>query len=395
MGKKGKIKVKGAVEEAVQETVRETAPDAVETTQETVQETVQETAQEAQGTDALSSDAVYSYSSFSEANEDSGAGTKESARKARARGRKKEKEKPLKKRMSKEQLKMYYKRRFRSNARVFPFLVPSLIGVLFFYLAPFGVVIYYVFVDNPITKNFVGFDNIVSTVSNESFQLAAKNTLKFSLMAVPLALVLALLLALLLDHKIPFASEFRTSYLSPMVVPVASVVLVFQVLFSFNGVFSEISMFFGGQKVEWLKSDWTPYIVLLLFLWKNLGYNMIMFLAALGNIPKDALEVAYLDTNNNWTIFWKIKIHYLSPTILFVTIISLINSFKVFREVYLLTMDYPYDSVYTLQHYMNNMIRNMDYQRMSSAAVLLAIVMSAIILGLYIAENKFGQDMEE
>ena len=310
--------------------------------------------------------------------------------------KKKTKEKKVKPpKPSKEQLKSYHKRRFKNNIRVLPFLIPSLAGVLLFYLAPFGVVIFYAFVDNPITKNFVGFDNIVSVFKNASFHEASMNTLRFSLIAVPSALVISLLLAIMLDHKIPLASEFRTSYLSPMVVPVASVVLVFQVLFDFNGVASEMVQFFGGQKIDWMKSNWGPVVILVLFLWKNLGYNMILFLGALGNIPKDALEVAYLDTNSSWTIFWRIKIFYLSPTLLFVTIISLINSFKTFREVYLLTGSYPFHTMYILQHYMNNMFDSMDYQKLSSAAILMSIVMVIIILGLYIAENRFGRDLEE
>ena len=102
-----------------------------------------------------------------------------------------------------------------------------------------------------------------------------------------------------------------------------------------------------------------------------------------------------LESNSAWKMFWHIKIRYLSPTILFVTIMSLISSFKVFREVYLLTGDYPYDSLYTLQHFMNNTFRQLDYQKLSSAAIIMAAVMVVIIGGLYIAENHFGKDMEE
>ena len=276
-----------------------------------------------------------------------------------------------------------------------PFLAPSLIGVLLFYLAPFCVVIFYAFVENPFSLEFVGFQNIINVFRNASFQTAAINTAKFSLMAVPLGVVLSLLLAILLDHKIPLASQFRTSFLSPMVVPVASVVLVFQVLFDYNGVANVLVKFLGGQQIDWLKSSYAPYVVLLLFLWKNLGYNMILFLGALGTIPKDAVEAALMDTSSSWKIFWHIKIRYLSPTLLFVVIISLINSFKSFREVYLLTGNNPYSSIYILQHYMNNMFANMDYQKLSAAALLLAIVLSGIIFGLYKAENSFGKDMEE
>ncbi len=298
-------------------------------------------------------------------------------------------------RMTKEQKKAYIKHRLKTNIRIMPFLAPSLIGVLLFYLVPYCVVIFYTFVDNPITLEFVGFSNLIDVITNPSFLLASWNTVKFSLIAVPLAVILSLLLALLLDHKIPFASQFRTSFLSPMVVPVASVVLVFQVIFDYNGVANVAVRFFGGGRVDWLKSGFGLYVVMLLFLWKNLGYNMILFLGALGTIPKDCLEAAYLDTTSTWKIFWSIKIRYLSPTILFVTIISIINSFKVFREVYMLTGAHPYESVYILQHYMNNKFESMDYQQLSAAAVIMSIVMGGAIFAMYVAENKFGQDMEE
>ena len=297
--------------------------------------------------------------------------------------------------MTKEQKKKYYKIRFIHNLKIMPFLAPSLIGVLLFYLAPFCVVVFYAFVENPFSLEFVGFQNIINVLRNASFRIAALNTAKFSLMAVPLGVILSLLLAVLLDHKIPLASQFRTSFLSPMVVPVASVVLVFQVLFDYNGVANVIVKFFGGQQIDWLKSSYAPYVVLLLFLWKNLGYNMILFLGALGSIPKDSIEAALMDTSSSWIIFWNIKVRYLSPTLLFVVIISLINSFKSFREVYLLTGNNPYSSIYILQHYMNNMFANMDYQKLSAAALLLGIVLAGIIFGLYKAENSFGKDMEE
>ena len=159
------------------------------------------------------------------------------------------KEKPFKitSKFTKEQKRKYYKECFLHNLRIMPFLAPSLIGVLLFYLAPFCVVIFYAFVDNPITKNFAGVSNIINVAKNGSFTLASLNTLKFSAMAVPSAVIIALLLALLLDHKIPLASQFRTSFLTPLVVPVASVVLVFQVLFDNNGAVNQIVQFFGGD----------------------------------------------------------------------------------------------------------------------------------------------------
>ena len=93
--------------------------------------------------------------------------------------------------------------------------------------------------------------------------------------------------------------------------------------------------------------------------------------------------------------FFSIKLRYISPTVLFVTILSLINSFKIFREVYLLTGNYPYDSLYLLQHYMNNMFRNLNYQRLSTAALLMAAVMAVVIGLLFLVDNKLGKDVEE
>ncbi len=292
-------------------------------------------------------------------------------------------------------MKKNRRRIWKNRIKIGSFLVPSFFGVSIFYLIPFAVVFFYALVDNPISKNFVFLKNIMDILSNKAFLLAAWNTFKFSIIAVPLAVILSMLMALLLDEKIPFADKFRTAYLSPMMVPVASVILVFQVLFNYNGFVNVVLSWFGINQIDWFKSDFAPVVVLILFLWKNLGYNMILFMAALGTIPREAMEVALLDTCSNWKLFFHIKIRYLSPTILFVAIMSLISSFKVFREVYLLTGDYPYDSLYTLQHFMNNMFRQLDYQKLSAAAIIMAIVMIIIIGFLYLVENHFGKDMEE
>ena len=274
------------------------------------------------------------------------------------------------------------------------FLTPSVLGVALFFVIPFIVVVYYSMVDNPISLNFVFLDNFRSVIRNNAFKKAVGNTFSFSAIAVPLAVVLSLILAILLESKIPFKSQFRTFFLSPMMVPVASVVLIWQVLFHYNGVINEFTALFGMQKIDWLKSEYSHIVIVVLFLWKNLGYNMILFMAALSSIPKDIVEVARLESANAFQIFFYIKIRYLSSTILFVTIMSLINSFKVFREIYLLTTDYPYDSIYMLQHFMNNTFKNLDYQKLSSAAVLMSIAMVIIIGTLFIIENYFGKDVE-
>ncbi len=274
------------------------------------------------------------------------------------------------------------------------YLLPSVIGVLLFFVLPFFIVIYYSVIDDPINAEFVFFDNFVMVFHNAAFQQAAKNTMIFSAAAVPLAVVLSLLLAMMLESKIPFKSQFRTFFLSPMMVPIASVVLILQVLFHYNGMMNEVLGWFGRDKVDWLNSAYAQVVIVVLFLWKNLGYNMILFMAALSSIPKDILEVAVLESATPVQIFWHIKLRYMSSTILFVTIMSLINSFKVFREIYLLKGDYPYDTMYMLQHFMNNTFGKLDYQKMSAAAIMMAVVMVVLIGILFLTENYFGKDVE-
>lgn len=274
------------------------------------------------------------------------------------------------------------------------YIAPSLIGVLLFFIFPFIVVIYYSMVDNPISANFVFMDNFIKVISNVAFRTAVNNTFTFSLAAVPLAVVLSLLLAIVLEAKLPFRSQFRTFFLSPMMVPVASIVLIWQVLFHYNGAVNDVITALGGSKIDWMKSEYSIFVIVILFLWKNLGYNMILFMAALASIPKDILEVARLESATPLQTFFYIKIRYLSSTILFVTIMSLISSFKIFREIYLLTTDYPYDSIYMLQHFMNNKFKNLDYQTLSAAAILMSLVMIVIIGALFIVENRFGKDVE-
>ena len=117
-------------------------------------------------------------------------------------------------------------------------------------------------------------------------------------------------------------------------------------------------------------------------------------MAALANIPKELLEVADVEGASAIHKFFHIKLRYLSPTVLFVTILSMINCFKIFREVYLLAGSYPYEGLYTLQHYMNNTFIHLNYQKLSAAAVLLALVMIVLIALLFKVEDIFGKDVE-
>ncbi len=287
------------------------------------------------------------------------------------------------------------KREIADMFRTMPFMIPSVCGVLLFFILPFFVVIYYAVIDSNTTANFVGIENFTKLFHNAAFKLALKNTGTFSLTAVPFAVVLSLALAVLLDRDLPMKSIFRTIFLSPMIVPAASIILIWQVIFDYNGLINEITALFGAAPVEWLKSDYGYLVVVLLFLWKNIGYNMIMFMSALAAIPKDIIEVAMLDGCSPVQRFFKIKLRYLASTITYVTIMSLINSFKVFREVFLLVGSYPYDSMYTLQHFMNNTFKGFDYQKLSAAAIVLCLIMIVVIGILLWTDNRVGRDIEE
>ncbi len=301
-------------------------------------------------------------------------------------------------------------------------LIPSLAGVLLFYIVPSFIVAFYSIVDNPISKQFVGIQNFKNLFGSFAFTTAGKNTMLLSFTAVPAAVILSLMLANVLNSKIPGKSMLRTFFLSPMMVPVASVVLIWQVMFHHTGsvnamltwlqkshigtfihcIDDTVTTMFGGTphpltdwgSIDWLKSDKSMIVIVLLFLWKNLGYNMILFLSALNNIPKDLIEVADLEGASPMWRMVHIKFRYLSPTFMFVTIMSLINSFKLFREVYLLTGDYPHENLFMLQHFMNNTFRTLDYQKLSSAALVMAAVMVLIIGVLFTIESIFGRDVE-
>ncbi len=272
------------------------------------------------------------------------------------------------------------------------FLSPSISGVALFFVAPFVMVFYYAFTSSSVNGEFTGIDNFKALFQNNAFTLAAANTVILLVIAVPAAVLLALFLAILLERELPGKSFLRSAFLSPLMVPVASVVLIWQVLFHQNGVINTFLAGFGITAVDWFHSPWSRFVVLLLYLWKNLGYNMILFTAAIASVPKEQLEIAELEGAGPFRKFFSVKIHYISSTMLFVTILSLISAMKIFREVYLLTGSYPYETLYLLQHFMNNTFRSMDYQKLSTAAILLALATSVVIAVLFVVERRLGKD---
>ncbi|WP_018306555.1 carbohydrate ABC transporter permease [Desulfitobacterium hafniense] len=271
------------------------------------------------------------------------------------------------------------------------FLGPSLIGFALFYLLPFMDGFFYSLVDSPLNGNFIGLRNYSELLGNPSFLTALANTGKFTLVCVPLNMLFSLGVALLLNKKIQGSNFFRTLFITPLVIPVASVVLVWQAFFDINGVLNFFIHALNLQPVDWLKSEWARAAILVVYLWKNTGYSMVLFLAGLQSIPVEYYEAARIDGAGRLQEFFRITLIYLTPTAFFVFVISTINSFKVFRETYLMAGEYPHSSIYMLQHYMNNMFTALDYQKLTSAAFIMAAFIVAAVLLLFIVERKISR----
>lgn len=282
----------------------------------------------------------------------------------------------------------------KENLIALCFLGPSLIGFSIFFLIPFIGSIYYSFLDSPIGGSFVWLSNYKNLLTNKIFLKACSNTLIFTAVCVPLNMFFSLLLAMLLNKKIFGRNLFRTFFISPLVIPVASVVLVWQVFFEYNGTLNALFSQFNLVPVDWMNTLWARVVVLIMYLWKNVGYNMVLFLAGLQNIPTEYYESAQIDGAGSFKRFTSITLVYLTPTSFFVFIMSIINSFKVFRETYLISGDYPHESIYMLQHYMNNMFSSLDYQKLTSAACIMAVVIYLLVFNLFISERRISKSIQ-
>jgi len=259
------------------------------------------------------------------------------------------------------------------------FLAPSFIGILVFFLIPFADTVRRSFYDVR-GVDFIGFSGYSSVLENNAFRLAAGNTVRFVAVCIPLLLAVSLIIALVLRSVRPHGRILKTSFLLPMAVPVASIVLLWQVLFHYRGLMNTALGFFGADPVDFMDSSAAFWVLVFTYLWKNSGYNMILWLAGLDGIRETLYEAARIDGANSWQCFRYVTLPGLLPTAGLISILSLLNSFKVFREAYLVSGAYPHDSVYMLQHLFNNWFLNLDISRLCAAAVMLCAVLSVIIL---------------
>lgn len=264
--------------------------------------------------------------------------------------------------------------------------LPSLVGLLGFYVIPFVLSISLAVVDNSVLWNFVWMQNFKEVLSSGAFQTALKNTGIFMALCVPLNMVMPLFIALLLNSTKSLKTSFGVIALIPLVIPTGSTVHFWQSMFGLNGLIN--SLLFPDNPVNWLNTDYARWIIVFIFIWKNAGYNMVLFLAGLTSIPKEYYECASLEGAGSMRRFFMITLVYLTPTAFLVLVMSIINSFKSFKEIYLLSGEYPHSSIYMLQHYMNNQFGASNYQKLASASYILSIFIVAMVLGLFLGQNK-------
>lgn len=221
-------------------------------------------------------------------------------------------------------------------------LLPNLILLAVFLVWPVIQVFYLSFTNLDLVKgtmNFTGFSNYKYLLHDEQFFKALANTFTYSTIKLSLDVFLSLFIAVLLDRNIPLRRYLRTVYFAPVVVPVAASSLIWIWFYDPGiGPLNQILNAFGLSPLEWLHGEKTAMLSIVLFsVWKGLGYNIILFLAGLQGIPETYIEAAKIDGANDIQTFFKIKLPLLSPVVFFVVMMGIINSFKVFTEISVMT----------------------------------------------------------
>lgn len=273
---------------------------------------------------------------------------------------------------------------------VYFFLIPSFLGVSVFLLIPYLDVFRRSFLSAG--GDFKGIANYIEVFENEAFRLAITNTFLFMAACIPLLMLLSLTIAIFI-YENPKAGNFlRTGFLIPMAIPVASAVLVWRFLFDYQGIINGIIDAMGGQPRSWMESETAFLILVGSYIWKNLGYNIILWLAALSALNPSALEAAKLDGAGPLRRHWYITLPQLKIPAFVISVLAILNSFKVFREAYLVAGDYPHDSIYLIQHLFNNWFRNLEIDKIAAASVINSIILIVLILFL---QRKWGRGETE
>ena len=278
------------------------------------------------------------------------------------------------------------------------FITPNFIGFFVLILIPVLFTFWLCFNkwDGYTPMEFVALDNFKYIFTHKIFQEAVVKTLIFTACSVVITLLLALGLAVLINQKLAGIGIFRTAIFFPYVASVVAVGAGWQMLFQQDmGLINEMLRFFGVTDVPgWFATTkWALPGVIIVNIWKNMGYYMIIYLAALQDVPTSLVEAGMIDGASAWQRFWKIKWPLLGNATFFVVMMLTINSFKSFDLIYALTEGGPGTATTLLSQYIyNQSFVSWDYGRASAAAMVLFAIVAVITLIQFRLEKKFSNE---
>ncbi len=277
---------------------------------------------------------------------------------------------------------------FKQKRMLAVFLLPGMIGLLIFYIVPFFGGMYFSVTDGSRQNNFVGIANYLSVWQNQMFQTGLINTLTLSLICAPVIFVAAFFLAAMLRTLGDASTAYRNILLLPYLMPSAAMLILFLILFDYGGPINRVLQALGVDRVLWKESGMMRVPVVVLYVWKNLGFSVVIFSSALQAVPGALYEYASLEGASRLRQEISITLPMISPTAFLVFVLAWINAFKIFKEVFFIGGAYPDMSCYTLQHFMNNMFAKINYQYVTTAAYSFAAIVLVLFGILYFAESK-------
>lgn len=238
------------------------------------------------------------------------------------------------------------------------FIGPALFIIFIFFLLPIAASALLSFTDFDIyaladwnNLRFVGLDNYTGLLQNERFWKATKNTFYFVAVGGPLSVAASLGAALLLESKFTrFKTLWRTIFFAPVVTTLVAVAVVWRYLYHTKyGLVNHGLSWLGIEPIDWMgDTQWAMPAIIVMAVWKNFGFNMVIFMAGLQSIPDELYEAAQVDGARAWRRFWHVTVPMLGPTFLFVGVTTMIGFFQFFAEPYVMTRGGPLDSTYSI-----------------------------------------------
>ena len=243
-------------------------------------------------------------------------------------------------------------------------------------------------------RPFVGWDNYTTLIEDENFLLALHNTTLYSVATVLISTTLALPLAVFLARRSRLSAFYQTIYFLPVITPMVPVSIAWKWIYDYNyGVLNYLLSLVGIQSVAWLTDPTIAlWALVIMGVWKVLGYNMVLFLVGIRNIPAEYLEAASIDGATDWQRFWRITFPLLRPILLYVVVTSTINAFNVFTQVYVMTLGSQSAPGQAVRMLVFDIYTNgFQFFRMGYAAAE-AVILTLIVLGLTLIQFTLARD---